>query len=398
MQSADKIVIKFGGSSLATKEKIMQAARLVCSMHEGGVRVFVVVSALFGVTDELISQFDSLADVRDGDVSSKLLYERDAIVSCGENISAALFATAIMKFGYSARSWQAWQLPIQTDSYPNPRIRHIDIDALEGSSSIPILCGFQGVNNSRVTTIGRGGSDATAIALAHHLGCNCIITTDVAGVYSADPKLVPRARIIPKLTFSQMFELSHAGAKVLQLDAAKIASEYKVDLSIIASSQALSDGTRITMKPDEPSKDSSGILAIVSRSNGYFMSSYEEGAINAMTLALWQAWGCIVDEKRQIVIAKDSVKHKTLTNDKVGAVTIIFYSKAVRDKFDAEEAIGRIKKYDIVYYHSKLELSIEIFCAYTDTVGLMRELHRNLVEVSYNEKKDVKSGVSFVAG
>lgn len=237
--AAQCIVFKFGGTSVATPERIVASARLIpkriAALGWRNPRIAVVVSAMAGETDRLDRLVRSLSDAPD-------LREYDAAVSGGENAAAALMAIALQKAGFPARSWQAWQLPILTDeNHSRARIREIAcgplIEPLE-RGEIAVIPGFQGYAPrwARITTLGRGGSDTTAVALAVALrAAHCEIYTDVEGVYTADPRLVPRARLLPELTFEEMLELASQGAKVLQTRAAELAARSHLRLRVCSS-------------------------------------------------------------------------------------------------------------------------------------------------------------------
>ena len=233
------VVLKFGGTSLSAPERILAAARRVARTarpQEGARRpVAVVVSAMDGETDRLLALVRRVAPTHD-------LRELDAAVSTGENISAALLAVALQELGLAARSWQGWQLPILTDNlHGGARIQDIDTTALQtrmAQGEIAVVAGFQGLDETRnrITTLGRGGSDTTAVALASALGAErCDICTDVEGVYTADPRLVSAARLLPEISYGEMLELASLGAKVLQVRSVQIAAARRVRIRVCSS-------------------------------------------------------------------------------------------------------------------------------------------------------------------
>ena len=209
------IVMKFGGTSLANIDRMRQAAGHIEREFNKGLRVIVIVSAMAGETDRLVN----LANKIEGNLD---LSERDVLISSGEQASAALLAMILKAKGVEAKSWLGWQLPIKTDyMHGSARILNIDKNDLEGNFNkheISIVAGFQGISDkNRITTLGRGGSDTSAIAIACAIEADiCDIYTDVDGVYTADPRIVPKAQRLEKVSYEEMLEMASLGAKVLQ--------------------------------------------------------------------------------------------------------------------------------------------------------------------------------------
>lgn len=226
-QDFDTVVMKFGGSSVADADKIKNVARRMVEMRERGKRVVGTVSAMGKTTDGLIELANQVSDAPDG-------REMDMLLSTGERISCALVAMAIHDLGYEAVSLTGSQAGIETDAaHTKAKITNIRADrvlrALD-DGKIVLVAGFQGVSpeTKDVTTLGRGGSDATAVALAAALGAACEIYSDVAGVYSADPRIVPAARKQPRISYEEMLEMSASGAKVLMLRSVELARNHGV--------------------------------------------------------------------------------------------------------------------------------------------------------------------------
>ncbi len=210
-----RIVAKFGGTSVADLDRIRAVAQRVKREYEAGHQMAVVVSAMAGVTNDLVAltrEAHALHDAR----------EYDVVVSTGEQVTAGLLAICLQEQGVRARSWLGWQVPIRTsDAQARARIESIEIEEMErrfSDGQVCVLAGFQGVGpDNRITTLGRGGSDTTAVALAAALGADrCDIYTDVDGVYTSDPRIVTRARKLSKVTYEEMLEMASLGAKVLQ--------------------------------------------------------------------------------------------------------------------------------------------------------------------------------------
>lgn len=228
------IVMKFGGTSMAGIERIRGVAARVKREVEAGNQVAVVVSAMAGETDRLVGfcrEASALADPA----------EYDVVVASGEQVTSGLLAIVLQSIGLKARSWLGWQLPIGTsDAHGKARIRDVGTDALLaaiGSGEVAVIPGFQGLTESgRVTTLGRGGSDTSAVAVAAALKADrCDIYTDVEGVFTTDPRIVPRARKLARITYEEMLELASVGAKVLQTRSVELAMKEKVRVQVLSS-------------------------------------------------------------------------------------------------------------------------------------------------------------------
>ena len=231
------IVQKFGGTSLADLSLIESAALKVKKALSGGDQVIVVVSAMAGVTNELVNKCYNISDLQSD--SQKMEY--DSLISNGENISCALMALALQKHGVESRSFQGWQVPIVTSGELNhARISSIGIAQIHRSIKArvtPVIAGFQGVDTeNRITTIGRGGSDTSAVAIAAAVAADrCEIYTDVEGVFTADPRIVKDAKKIDYITYEDMVQISQKGAKVLHPEAADIAARNHMPITIFSS-------------------------------------------------------------------------------------------------------------------------------------------------------------------
>ena len=237
------IVKKFGGTSVANAERIEVVAELIVKSVEEGNQVAVVLSAMGESTDELINLSKEINP-------NTNLREYDALVSTGEQISVALLAMALQKRNIKGKSYTAYQLGIRTNSmHSRARILDVKVDKIKEEISkgiVPVITGFQGMNNEGdITTLGRGGSDTTGVALAVALEAKeCQIYTDVDGVFTTDPRLYNKARLLKKITFEEMLELSSMGAKVLQLRAVEYASKYQMPIRVLSSFRA-GEGTLI---------------------------------------------------------------------------------------------------------------------------------------------------------
>lgn len=235
-----RIVMKFGGTSMAGTERIRNVAARVKHEVDAGNEVAVVVSAMAGETDRLINFCREAAPLHDPK-------EYDVVVAAGEQITSGLLAITLQAMGVKARSWLGWQLPIQTsDAHASARIEDVDTAGLIAAMSageVAVIPGFQGVTaDNRITTLGRGGSDTSAVAVAAAVKADrCDIYTDVDGVYTTDPRIVPRARKLAKVTYEEMLELASVGAKVLQTRSVGLAMKENVRVQVLSSFDAPTD-------------------------------------------------------------------------------------------------------------------------------------------------------------
>jgi len=294
-----RIVMKFGGTSMAGSERIRRVANIVRRQQEAGHEVAVVVSAMSGETDRLVGfcrEAHALYDPA----------EYDVVVASGEQVTSGLLAMTLQSMGCKARSWLGWQLPIKTDdAHAKARIEEIDAPALIASMAageIAVIPGFQGVSPAgRVTTLGRGGSDTSAVAVAAAVNADrCDIYTDVDGVYTTDPRIVAKARKLKNVTYEEMLELASVGSKVLQTRSVSLAMKEKVRVQVLSS----------FIDDDAPAADTLPGTMIVSDEE---LARIQEG----------------LDMERQLItgIAADKNEAKiTLTRvaDRPGAVASIF--------------------------------------------------------------------------
>lgn len=239
------IVQKYGGTSVGTVDRIQAVAEKVAGFHKRGDQVVVVVSAMSGETNRLIELAKGVSD-------NPSPREMDVLVSTGEQVSIALLSMALQKQGINARSYTGSQIPLRTDSvHSKARIEEIDdkkVRADLNGGSVVVVAGFQGVDaDGNITTLGRGGSDTTAVALAAALQADeCQIYTDVDGVYTTDPRVVDNARRLDSITFEEMLEMASQGSKVLQIRSVEFAGKYNVPLRVLSSFQD-GPGTLITV-------------------------------------------------------------------------------------------------------------------------------------------------------
>jgi aspartate kinase len=244
------IVQKYGGTSVGSIERIRNVAERVAKFKTLGHQVVVVVSAMSGETNRLIALAKSIQEHPDP-------RELDVLVSTGEQVTIALLSMALKDLGLKAKSYTGGQVRILTDaSHTKARILRIDEDRMRGdldSGRVVVVAGFQGVDeHGNITTLGRGGSDTTGVALAAALRADeCQIYTDVDGVYTTDPRIVPEARRLKTITFEEMLEMASLGSKVLQIRSVEFAGKYKVKLRVLSSFEDEGEGTLITYEEDE---------------------------------------------------------------------------------------------------------------------------------------------------
>jgi len=352
-----RIVMKFGGTSMAGIERIRSVARRVKREVDAGNQVAVVVSAMAGDTDRLVNfcrEASSLYDPR----------EYDVVVASGEQVTSGLLAIALQAAGVKARSWLGWQLPIHTDdAFAKARIEDIDTTALDASlaaGEVAVIPGFQGLaGEGRITTLGRGGSDTSAVAMAAAMKADrCDIYTDVDGVYTTDPRIVPRARKLRQVTYEEMLELASVGAKVLQTRSVGLAMKENVRVQVLSSFTGDANGEGAPMADTLP---------------GTMIVGEEE-----------------IDEmERQLItgIAHDKNEAKiTLTNvsDTPGSVAAIFEPLAGANinvdmiiQNIAHQSAGRAGSTDVTFTVPAVDLArtIEALNAAKDRIGFDELVH-----------------------
>ena len=244
------IVQKYGGTSVGSAERIKNVAKRVAQTRAEGHDVVVVVSAMSGETNRLVALAHEMQELPDP-------REMDVVLATGEQVTIGLLAMALKNIGVDAKSYTGWQVAVQTDNaHTKARIDHIDGDKIHAdlkAGKIVIVAGFQGITaDGDISTLGRGGSDTSAVALAAALKADeCQIYTDVDGVYTTDPRVVPEARRMSTISFEEMLELASLGSKVLQIRSVEFAGKYQVRLRVLSSLQEGGEGTLITFEEDE---------------------------------------------------------------------------------------------------------------------------------------------------
>ncbi|KGK80748.1 aspartate kinase [Thalassobacter stenotrophicus] len=254
--------MKFGGTSVANLDRIRRAAKRVGVEVAKGYDVIVIVSAMSGKTNELVGWVNEISPLHDA-------REYDAVVSSGENITAGLMALVLQEMDVPARSWQGWQVPVMTTSaHSSARIEEIPTENLatkfDEGMKVAIVAGFQGISpEGRITTLGRGGSDTTAVAFAAAFDAErCDIYTDVDGVYTTDPRITKKARKLDRIAFEEMLELASLGAKVLQTRSVELAMRYKVKLRVLSSFEEQSDDAGTLVCDEEDIMESNVVAGV----------------------------------------------------------------------------------------------------------------------------------------
>lgn len=318
-------VLKFGGSSVASLELIDKVAKNIKQKLNDEKKLVVVASAMGKTTNELISKIKSSSNL----ISAR---EMDQLLSTGEMQSVSLIANKLLDLGVKAKSLAGWQAGILTNgNHTDAEITKIETEKLQKelkSSDVLVVAGFQGVNNGEITTLGRGGSDTTAVALAAALNCPCEIYTDVDGVYSVDPRLVPNAQKFKSLTYDQMISMSSAGAKVLEKRCSELAKKFGVDLYIGKSLEESKSGTVVGAK--HAKSQSRAVYSIAVQKN----------------LGILQVLAHSQPQKMQIDEILSSLKCEPIKTKQIGRHSI---TSAYYDVSNEENIKNTLK-----FYHKKL--------------------------------------------
>jgi aspartate kinase len=251
-----RLVMKFGGTSVADVDRIRNVARHVAREVAAGHQVAVVVSAMAGTTDRLVGWVNEAAASGTANRVDLDMSEYDSVVASGEQVTSGLLAIVLQSMGIKARSWAGWQVPMKTsDAHGSARILEVECDEMIAGlerGEVAVMAGFQGISDDgRITTLGRGGSDTSAVALAAALEARCDIYTDVDGVYTTDPRIEPKARKTSRISYEEMLELASLGAKVLQTRSVELAMVYKVPLQVRSSFESPDS-------PDQNREDGTG--------------------------------------------------------------------------------------------------------------------------------------------
>ncbi len=353
-----RIVMKFGGTSVADLDRIRHVAELVAKEAEAGHEVAVVVSAMSGETNRLVGYVDALgADSADGGAIED---EYDAIVSSGEQVTSGLLAIALRRRGIRARSWLGWQIPLKTDSaHSKARIAEIETDAMNaslGDGNVAVVAGFQGINeNGRISTLGRGGSDTSAVAIAVALKADrCDIYTDVDGIYTTDPRIVPGARRLNRIAFEEMLELASLGAKVLQTRSVELALNNNLPIRVLTSFAGAGDDNPGTLVCHEDETMEERVVSGVAYSRDEAQITLlrlrdQPGMVAKVCRAMAEA-NVIVDMIVQGISRSDNAANLTFTVGKRDLAIALAALDDAKDDigFEAVKSDGDVTKVSIV--------------------------------------------------
>ena len=336
-----KIVMKFGGTSVADLERMRIAASYIKEEVEKGNEVIVIVSAMAGETNKLVETVNSVSSFFDA-------REYDAVVSSGENVTSGILALILQDMNISARSWQGWQVPVTTSSkHSSARIMNIctqNVNAnFDKGLKVAVVAGFQGISEeNRITTLGRGGSDLTAVAFAAKFDCErCDIFTDVDGVYTADPRIVFKARKLNKISYDEMLELASLGAKVLQTRSVQMAMAHQVPV-YVRSSFTGKPGTLVCSEDKKmENRTISGIAHSRDEAKISIISVADRPGIAATIFGALSDHGIIVD--------------MIVQNISESGRTDITFSCPLEQSTLAEKALSEAKEKNLVNFHEILQ-------------------------------------------
>ncbi len=363
------LVMKFGGTSVADLARIKNAAAKVKKEVERGYDVIVIVSAMSGKTNELVGWVEQTSPLFDA-------REYDAVVASGENVTAGLMALTLQEMDVPARSWQGWQVPIQTTS-AHSSARFVDIPdtnirtKFSEGFKVAVVAGFQGVSpEGRITTLGRGGSDTTAVAFAAAFDAErCDIYTDVDGIYTTDPRVSSKAKKLDRIAFEEMLELASLGAKVLQTRSVELAMRYNVRLRVLSSFEDTDEnsGTLVCAEDDiMESKVVSGVAF-----------SRDEAKITLFTIedrpgVASGIFGPLADAGINVDMIVQNISEKDYDDDHPGAVTDMTFSCPINQVARAKKALEDAQVAGLVKYD---ELIIDEDVAKVSVVGIGMRSH-----------------------
>ncbi|ACM00017.1 Aspartokinase [Cereibacter sphaeroides KD131] len=369
-------MMKFGGTSVADLARIKNAAQKVKREVERGYDVIVIVSAMSGKTNELVGWVEQTSPLFDA-------REYDAVVSSGENVTAGLMALTLQEMEVPARSWQGWQVPIRTTSQHSaarfleiPR-ENLDAKFAEGFK-VAVVAGFQGVSpEGRITTLGRGGSDTTAVAFAAAFAAErCDIYTDVDGVYTTDPRIASKARKLEKIAYEEMLELASLGAKVLQTRSVELAMRYKVKLRVLSSFED-TDETSGTLVCDEEdimeSKVVSGVAYSRDEAKMTLVTVEDRPGVAAAIFGPLAEAGVNVDMIVQNISEKDYGSHP-------GSVTDMTFSCPINQVARARKALEDAKAEGTIVYD---DLVVDTEVAKVSVVGIGMRSHAGVAATMF---------------
>ncbi|HBD90974.1 MAG TPA: aspartate kinase [Gemmobacter sp.] len=382
------LVMKFGGTSVANLERIENAAKKVQKEVARGYDVIVIVSAMSGETNKLVGFVEGTSKLYDA-------REYDAVVASGENVTAGLMALRLQEMGVPARSWQGWQVPINTTSaHSSARFVSIPRDNIDAKFAegfkVAVVAGFQGISaEGRITTLGRGGSDTTAVAFAAAFGAErCDIYTDVDGVYTTDPRVSGKARKLDKIAFEEMLELASLGAKVLQTRSVELAMRYKVRLRVLSSFEDTDENSGTLVCDEEEIMESKVVSGVA--------FSREEAKITLFTIedrpGVAQAiFGPLSEAGVNVDMIVQNISEKDYDDSHPGAVTDMTFSCPINQVERAKKAMEDARAAGLIKYD---ELIIDTDVAKVSVVGIGMRSHAGVAATMFkalaNEGVNIK--------
>ena len=384
------LVMKFGGTSVADLDRIKNAAQKVKREVERGYDVIVIVSAMSGKTNELVGWVEATSPLFDA-------REYDAVVASGENVTAGLMALTLQEMDVPARSWQGWQVPINTTAQ-HSAARFVDIPRANLDQKftegfrVAVVAGFQGIGpDGRVTTLGRGGSDTTAVAFAAAFGAErCDIYTDVDGVYTTDPRITSKARKLDKIAFEEMLELASLGAKVLQTRSVELAMRCKVRLRVLSSFED-TDEKSGTLVCDEDeimeSKVVSGVAYSREEAKITLVTVEDRPGISAAIFAPLADAGVNVDMIVQNISERDYEDH-------LGAVTDMTFSCPVNQVARAKKAMEDAKAAGHIAYD---DLVVDTEVCKVSVVGIGMRSHAGVAARMFKALADENINIKVIS-
>ncbi len=384
------LVMKFGGTSVADTDRIKKVADKVQREVERGYDVIVIVSAMAGKTNELVGWVEATSPMFDA-------REYDAVVSSGENVTAGLLALTLQEQGVPARSWQGWQVPIMTTAQHSaarfvdiPR-ENIDHKFAEGMK-VAVIAGFQGLSpENRITTLGRGGSDTTAVAFAAAFGAErCDIYTDVDGIYTTDPRITSKARKLDKIAFEEMLELASLGAKVLQTRSVELALRNKVRLRVLSSFEETDENSGTLVCDEEEimeSKVVNGVAYSREEAKITLVTVEDKPGISAAIFAPLADAGVNVDMIVQNISEKNYEDHP-------GSVTDMTFSCPVNQVARARKAMEEAKAAGHIAYD---ELIVDSEVAKVSVVGIGMRSHAGVAARMFKALADENINIKVIS-
>ncbi len=362
------LVMKFGGTSVANLDRIQRAAKRVALEVANGYNVIVIVSAMSGKTNELVGWVNETSPLYDA-------REYDAVVSSGENVTAGLMALRLQEMDIPARSWQGWQVPLVTNgAHGAARIEEILPENInkkfDEGMKVAVVAGFQGISpEGRITTLGRGGSDTTAVAFAAAFEAErCDIYTDVDGVYTTDPRITSKARKLEKISFEEMLELASLGAKVLQTRSVELAMRYNVKLRVLSSFEEPSDDAGTLVCAEEQIMESKAVAGVA--------YSREEAKLTLVTIEdkpgiAASIFGPLAEAGVNVDMIVQNISEQNYQGH-AGGVTDMTFSCPIDQLKRAEKALNEAKEKGLIKF-DRMEADTEV--AKVSVVGIGMRSH-----------------------